>query len=94
MDLREGVDGPPPIGLSGFLAALEPIKEPTTLQMYPGVQVEEWRYDDGVYPGHHNVNANTLDTYICASDDSRRRAERDEEHPPPGGYWRNTPQWS
>lgn len=94
IDLREGVDGPPPIGLSGFLAALEPIKEPTTLQMYPGVQVEEWRYDDGVYPGHHNVNANLLDTYICASDESRRRAERAEDHPPPGGYWGNTPQWS
>lgn len=92
--LRQGVDGPPPLGLSGFLAALEPIKEPTTLQMYPGVQVEEWRHDDGVYPGHHKVNANTLDTYICASDESRRRAERDEEHPPPDGYWRNTPQWS
>lgn len=94
IDLREGVDGPPPIGLSGFLAALEPIKESTTLQMYPGVQVEEWRYDDGVYPGHHNVNANMLETYICASDESRRRAERDEEHPPPNGYWRNTAQWS
>ncbi|KAI7786226.1 Alpha-mannosyltransferase [Diaporthe eres] len=87
IDLRDGVDGPP-IGLSGFLAALEPIKEPMTLQMYPGVQVEEWLYDDGLYPEHHNVNANMLETYICASDESRRRAGRDEEHPPPDEYWR------
>ncbi|KAL1856432.1 hypothetical protein Daus18300_010699 [Diaporthe australafricana] len=94
IDLRDGVDGPPPIGLSGFLAALELIKEPTTLQMYPGVTVEEWMYDDGVYPGHYNVNANLLETYICASDASRRRAAEDEETPPPDGHWRNTLQWS
>lgn len=94
IDLREGVHGPPPIGLSGFLAALESVKEPTTLQMYPGVMVKEWLYDDGVYPGHYNVNANMFETYVCATDASRRRAEREEESPPPDGSWRHTIQWS
>ncbi|KAI3392185.1 hypothetical protein diail_6076, partial [Diaporthe ilicicola] len=68
IDLRDGVQGPDPIGLSGFLAALEPNKEPTTLQMYPGVMTEPWLYDDGLYPGHNNVNGNLFETYICASD--------------------------
>ncbi|KAK2599205.1 hypothetical protein N8I77_010977 [Diaporthe amygdali] len=94
IDLRVGVDGPPPIGLSGFLAALEPIKEPTSLQMFPDVNVDDGLWDDGLYPRHHDVNANFLETYICASDASRRRAERDEEAPPAGGYWRHIPQWS
>lgn len=93
IDLRRGVQGPPPIGLSGFLAALEPIKEPTSLQMAPGVMIETRLFDDGVYPGHYNVNGNLFETYICASDASRSRAERDEENPS-SDYWRHTLQWS
>lgn len=93
IDLCIGVDGPPPIGMSGFLAALGPIREPTTLQMYPGVMIETWLYDDGVYPGHYNVNGNLFETWICATDASRRRAEEYEEDPPEE-YWRDTLQWS
>lgn len=93
LDLHRSVDGPPPIGLSGFLAALDPIREPTSLQMYPGVMIETWLFDDGVYPGHYNVNGNLFETYICASDESRRRAEKYEDEPPQN-YWRDTMQWS
>jgi hypothetical protein len=93
IDLCERVQGPPPIGLSGFLAALEPIKEPTSLRMYPGVMIETTLLEDGVYPGHYNVNGNFFETYICASDASRRQAEQDEEDSTLDN-WRHTLQWS